>query len=171
MASRSRRAEELDVRGGAVEPREGVVEADDVLGRVAARGREEADTRSFGPGQSEDEAKERLGLGREPGPADRDDLRLAAHGRAYAASTASATTFMRPVRRLARPAQAREGLLLGQALALHQEPLGPLDDLARLERLGQRLGLLAQRLELGVARPRRVRSPAGGRISRNGLTR
>ena len=68
-----------------------------------------------------------------------------------------------PVRRLARPAQSRERLLLGEPLALHQQPLRPLDDLARLERLGRatRPPRAAPRARRGG--PARPRSPAAGR--------
>ena len=51
-------------------------------------------------------------------------------------------------------AHAREGVGLGEVVALHQEPLGPLDHLARRERLAQVAGFGSHRLQLGVARPR-----------------
>src|SRR5215203_4537994 len=53
---------------------------------------------------------------------------------------------------LARLAQARERLTLGQALLLHQQPFCALDRLPCRERLSQRLGLLAERAQLLVAR-------------------
>src|SRR5262245_44321308 len=56
----------------------------------------------------------------------------------------------RPPGDLTRLAQARERRLLGQALALHQQPLRTLDRLAGGERLRERVGLLAERDELLV---------------------
>src|SRR3970040_343677 len=49
----------------------------------------------------------------------------------------------RAARDLARLAEARERLLLGEPLTLHEDPLRTLDRLPRRERLGERLGLLA----------------------------
>jgi predicted short-subunit dehydrogenase-like oxidoreductase (DUF2520 family) len=62
--------------------------------------------------------------------------------------------LQRPPADLARLAESRERLLLGQALPLHEDPLRALDRLPRRERLRERLGLLAQRRELVVASPR-----------------
>ena len=49
-----------------------------------------------------------------------------------------------------RGAPILRGFLLGHAFLLHQQALRPLDRLARGERLGQRLRLLAERGELLV---------------------
>src|SRR5580765_6460416 len=62
----------------------------------------------------------------------------------------------RPARDLARLAQARERVGLGELLLLHEQALRPLDRLARDERLLQRVGLRAHGDELQVARPRRL---------------
>ena len=76
----------------------------------------------------------------------------------------------RPPRDLARLAESRERLLLGESFALHQQSLGALDRLARGERLGQRVRLVAQSRELFV--PGARVAIAGGRtVSRNGFTR
>src|SRR2546423_15154687 len=68
--------------------------------------------------------------------------------------------LQRPSRDLARLAQAPEGVVLGETLLLHQQPLRALDRLSRGERVGQRLGFLTQRDQLFVAR---IRSANGGK--------
>ena len=70
-------------------------------------------------------------------------------------TTASATAFSgRPDAWLALRSRANASLL-AQLLLLHQQALRLLDHLARGERVGERLRLGAQRLQLLVARPRR----------------
>ena len=85
--------------------------------------------------------------------------------------SASATTRIGRPGDLARASEAREGVLLGEPVPRHQQALRPLDDLAGCERLGERLGLLPERLRAPRDAPAR-RAMAGRRsVSRNGLTR
>src|SRR6476660_7343881 len=62
----------------------------------------------------------------------------------------------RPTRLLAGTAQARERLPLAEPVLLHQQALRALDQLARLKRVAQRSGLVAQGLQLDVPGPRRL---------------
>src|SRR5215213_5523703 len=56
----------------------------------------------------------------------------------------------RPAGRLARTPQPEERVILGESLALHENPLCPLDHLPSRKRLGQRLRLVSHGLELCV---------------------
>src|SRR5581483_911238 len=64
--------------------------------------------------------------------------------------------LQRPAGELRGPPEPLERLLLRQTLLLHQQPLRPLDRLARRQRLGERLRLLAQRRQLVVPGARRL---------------